>query len=75
VTVHHVTVTSDTPGFTAEIQIGDSRDGPFRTVSASKTVGAQTTFDLNDARGRYLVVWITDLGPLSSAHVNQVSAS
>jgi serine/threonine-protein kinase len=75
VTVHHVTVTSDTPGFTAEIQIGDSRDGPFRTVSASKTVGAQTTFDLSDARGRYLVVWITDLGPLSSAHVNQVSAS
>jgi eukaryotic-like serine/threonine-protein kinase len=75
VTVHHVTVTSDTPGFTAEIQIGDSRDGPFRTVSAAKTVGAQTTFDLSDAHGRYLVVWITDLGSLSSAHVNEVTAS
>jgi hypothetical protein len=75
VTVNHVTVTSNTPGFTTEIQVGDSRDGPFRTVSASKTVGAQTTFDLSDAHGRYLVVWITDLGSLSSAHVNEVSAS
>jgi eukaryotic-like serine/threonine-protein kinase len=75
VTVHHVTVTSDTPGFTAAIQIGDGRDGPFRTVSAARTVGAQTTFDLADAHGHYLVVWITDLGSLSSAHVNDVSAS
>jgi serine/threonine-protein kinase len=75
VAVHHVTVTSDTPGFTAEIQIGDSGDGPFRAVSASKTVGGQTTFDLTDAHGRYVVVWITDLGSLTSAHVNAVSAS
>ena len=75
VTVHDVTVTSDTPGFTAEIQVGDSRDGPFRTVSGSKTVGAQTTFDLTDAHGRYVVVWITNLGSLSSAHVNDVSAT
>jgi eukaryotic-like serine/threonine-protein kinase len=74
-TVQHLTVKSDTPGFTAEIQVGDSRDGPFRTVSASKAVSAQTTFDLTDAHGRYFVVWITDLGPLSSAHVNEVSAS
>jgi serine/threonine-protein kinase len=74
-TVQHLTVTSDTPGFTAEIQVGDSRDGPFRTVSASKVVSAQTTFDLSDAHGRYFVVWITDLGSLSSAHVNEVTAS
>jgi len=74
-TVEHLTVTSDTPGFTAEIQVGDSRAGPFRTVSASKVVNAQTTFDLTDAHGRYFVVWITDLGSLSSAHVNEVSAS
>jgi eukaryotic-like serine/threonine-protein kinase len=74
-TVQHLTVTSDTPGFTAEIQVGDARDGPFRTVSGSKVVNAQTTFDLTDAHGRYFVVWITDLGSLSSAHVNEVSAS
>jgi hypothetical protein len=75
VTVHHVTVTTDTPGFTAEIQVGDSASGPFRTVSDSKTVSGQTTFDLQGAHGRYYVVWITNLGSLSSAHVNNVSAS
>jgi len=75
VTVHHVTVTTDTPGFTAEIQVGDSAGGPFRTVSGSQTVNGQTTFDLHDAHGRYYVVWITNLGSLSSAHVNNVSAS
>jgi hypothetical protein len=38
-------------------------------------VSGTTTFDLQDARGRYYVVWITNLGSLSSAHVNDVSAS
>jgi eukaryotic-like serine/threonine-protein kinase len=75
VTVHHVTVTTDTPGFTAEIRVGDSASGPFRSVSDPQTVGGQTTFDLRDAHGRYYVVWITNLGSLSSAHVNTVSAS
>jgi eukaryotic-like serine/threonine-protein kinase len=75
VTVHHVTVTTDTPGFTAVIQVGDSEGGPFHTVSDPKTVSGQTTFDLHDAHGRYYVVWITDLGSLASAHVNNVSAS
>ena len=75
VTVHHVTVTTDTPGFTAAIQVGDSTSGPFRTVSDSHTITGQTTFDLSDAHGRYYVVWITNLGPLSSAHVNTVRAS
>ena len=49
VTVHHVTVTTDTPGFTAEIQSGDTATGPFQTVSDSQTVTGQTTFDLRDA--------------------------
>jgi serine/threonine-protein kinase len=75
VSVHHVTVTTDTPGFTAEIQVGAGAGGPFRTVSDPHTVTGQTTFDLRDAHGRYYVVWITNLGPLSSAHVTNVSAS
>ena len=74
-TVHQITITTDTPGFTAQIQVGDSRGGPFRTVSASKVVSGQTSFDLQDAHGRYYVVWITNLGQLSSAHVNTVRAS
>jgi serine/threonine-protein kinase len=75
VTMHQVTVTTDTPGFTAEIQAGDSATGPFHTVSGSKVVAGQATFDLQDAHAQYFVVWITNLGSLSSAHVNDVSAS
>jgi eukaryotic-like serine/threonine-protein kinase len=74
-TLHQVTVTTDTPGFTAEIEAGDSSSGPFHAVSNPQTVSGQTTFDLGDAHAQYYVVWITNLGPLSSAHVNNVSAS
>jgi serine/threonine-protein kinase len=75
VTVSHLTVTTDTPGFTAEIQAGDSPNGPFHQVSGPQTVSSRTTFDLSNARGSYYVVWITDLGPTSQAHVNEVTAS
>jgi len=74
-TLHQVTVTSDTPGFTAEIEAGDSASGPFHAVSDPQTVSGQTTFDLRAAHSQYYVVWITNLGSLSSAHVNNVSAS
>ncbi|HZO96529.1 MAG TPA: protein kinase [Gaiellaceae bacterium] len=75
VTLHRVTVASTTPGFTARIQTGDGATGPFRDVSPPRTVGSQTTFDLSDARGRYVVVWISDLGPNSRVLVNEVRAS
>jgi predicted Ser/Thr protein kinase len=75
VTLHHVTVTTDTPGFTAEIEAGASPSGPFHTVSGPQTMSAQTNFDLTDASAGYFVVWITDLGTLSKAHVNEVTAS
>jgi hypothetical protein len=74
VTLQQVTVASDTPGFTAVIQAGDGVGGPFHDVSDPKTVESRTTFDLNDAHGRYFVVWITDLGNNSRAHVNEVTA-
>jgi eukaryotic-like serine/threonine-protein kinase len=75
VSLHLLTVTTDTPGFSAEIQAGDSATGPFRAVSDVKPVSGQATFDLRDAHARYFVVWITNLGSLSSAHVNDVNAS
>jgi eukaryotic-like serine/threonine-protein kinase len=71
----HITVTSDTPGFDAEIQAGDSPTGPFHTVSASQTVETRATFDLEDANARYFVVWITSSPPGGSAHVNEATAS
>jgi Serine/threonine protein kinase len=50
VTLHHVTVTTDTPGFTAEIEVGNSSGGPFHAVSSPQTVNSETTFDLSDAK-------------------------
>jgi eukaryotic-like serine/threonine-protein kinase len=70
--VRSVTVKSDTPGFTAELQSGESPDGPFETVGAGETIGATTTFALDDVTTRYLVVWITALD--GRAHVNEVTA-
>jgi hypothetical protein len=35
---------------------------------------ATTTFTLTKARARYYVLWITDLGGLSAAHVDEVQA-
>ena len=42
-----LTVTTDTPGFTAEIRAGNSPEGPFDTVvGAAKTTTATTTWEL-----------------------------
>jgi hypothetical protein len=69
-----LTVTTDTPGYTAEIRAGASAEGPFDTVvGAAKTVAASTTWELEEADGRFYVVWITGLDRV--AHVNEVKAS
>jgi serine/threonine-protein kinase len=73
--VKQVTVTTDTPGFTAEIRAGDSETGPFRVVAPGKAVGPTTTFTLDNANARYYVVWITGLGGSDLAHVNEVKAT
>src|SRR4051794_26998483 len=41
-----ITIVSDTPGFTAQIEAGESSDGPFDTVSTSLEVGSRTTLSL-----------------------------
>jgi len=74
-TVRHVVVTTDTPGFTAEIRAGDSRTCCFRTRSDPRTVSGTTTFDLRDADARYYLVWITALPAGLRAHVNEVRGS
>jgi eukaryotic-like serine/threonine-protein kinase len=70
---HSLRVTTDTPGFTARIEAGDSVGGPFHAVSASRTVDGTSNFPVN-GRGRYFVIWITDLGDNPSVHVNEVRA-
>jgi serine/threonine-protein kinase len=72
--VAQLALSTDTPGFTAEIRAGSSAEGPFETVvGGSKTVEASTTWDLDETDARYLTVWITDLDRV--AHVNEVEAS
>jgi len=69
-----VAVTTDTPGFTAEIRAGDSPEGPFDTVvGPSQTVGASATWDLEAAKAQYYLVWITQLDRV--AHINEAVAS
>jgi serine/threonine-protein kinase len=68
-------VTTDTPGFTAEIRAGTSPTS-FRTVSAARTVGGRTAFPLElDAPRRYYLIWITRLAPgAERTHVSEVAA-
>jgi hypothetical protein len=69
-----VTVTTDTPGYTAQILAGSAPNGPFSPDSSPRTVAAQTTFTLQGKSARYFVVWITNLGSNRSVHVNEVRA-
>jgi serine/threonine-protein kinase len=71
-----ITLVTDTPGFTAQIEATNILGGTPAPVSARKTVAATTVFALNPgAPKRYYVIWITRLPPdRSYAHVNEVRA-
>jgi eukaryotic-like serine/threonine-protein kinase len=75
-----VTVTSDLPGWTAEIRAGSSSTEfpPEATVGQSREVGATTTWELDGGPARYYLIWITamgtDLEGKERAHVNEVTA-
>jgi hypothetical protein len=70
-----LTVTTPTPGFTAEIQSGDSSSGGFTVDSSPQTVDGTTTFTLNGATAQYYVVWITQLPPVGGrAEISEVTA-
>jgi len=74
VTLKTLTVTTSTPGFVAEIEVGDSAAGPFVIDSASQTVGETTTFPLEGKSGSYWLVWLTQLGPARTAAISNVTA-
>jgi eukaryotic-like serine/threonine-protein kinase len=68
-----LTVTSETPGFSAEIRAGGSASGPFeRRVADNREVGTRTMFPIEGGAARYFVVWITSLD--SAARINEVNA-
>ena len=72
VELSEVTVTTDTPGFTAVIEASSEPDGGFKTVSNSQAVEDQTTFDLEGGSYRYYLIWITSIN--GRAHINEVKA-
>jgi serine/threonine-protein kinase len=75
VTVSRLGFSTDTPGFRAQIKAGDSATGPFKAVSPVKTVGSRAEFSLSGAKGRYYLIWISQLGPgYRAAHVNEADA-
>ena len=67
-----LTLTTDTPGYTALIEAGPAASGPFQAISGARTVAATTTFLLHGSAARYYVVWITKLDHV--AHVDEVRA-
>ena len=74
VAVGRLTVSTDTPGYTAIVRAGDAPGGPFSDDSSSQTVDARTTFVLDGHTARYYVLWITNLGTYHSVRVNEVKA-
>jgi eukaryotic-like serine/threonine-protein kinase len=69
-----LTVTSNTPGFTAQVLAGNTLAARPAADSAVKTVGAHTTFALRGASAKYYVLWITRLPSGGLVHVNEVKA-
>lgn len=70
--VERVLVDSPAPGSTAEIQLGDSPQGPFRAVTTARPLTARTSFSVPRRTGRYIVVWITGMPQDSAAEVSEV---
>jgi serine/threonine protein kinase len=71
-----LTVVTDTPGFTAQIEATNTEGATPEKISDSKVVGRTTTFDLSpNGPKRYYVIWITKLPQNDHvAHVNEVRA-
>ena len=67
-----LTVTSSTPGFTAQILAGNSQSGGFTPDSSTQTTSSTTTFTLNGKTAQYYVIWITKLPPGNSARIEEV---
>ncbi len=72
--VTSLVVTTDTPGFTAEIKAGNAQDSFLDVVSGSQLVSSSTTFRIGGSAHPYYLLWITNLGAHKVVHVNEVRA-
>jgi predicted Ser/Thr protein kinase len=67
---------TDTPGFQAQIQVGNSPSGEgFTADSGWHDVSATTTFTLDKKPGRYYMIWLRLPTHEGFAHVNEVRAA
>ena len=73
VKANRVVVATKTPGYTAEVRVGSSPEGPFVTVSKEQATRARTTFVLRPRTGRYLMLWITSMPDGGIAAVNEIT--
>jgi eukaryotic-like serine/threonine-protein kinase len=60
-------VSSNTPGFVADVRANGS------VISKSRTVGQTTVFPL-ETEATEMIFWITNRGPYRAVHVNEVTA-
>jgi serine/threonine protein kinase len=76
VRLSRITIVTDTPGFTAQIEATNIEGGTPEQVSDPKTTAATTVFDITSSEPkRYYVIWITRFPPdFKYAHVNEVRA-
>jgi serine/threonine protein kinase len=76
VQLSRIVVSTDTPGFTAQIKATNTEGGTPQPISATLTTSSRTVFTLHPpAPMRYYVIWITRLPQgLDYAHVNEVRA-
>jgi hypothetical protein len=72
VAMRRVRLQTATPGFTAEIRGGSTREGPYRRLASARLIQETTTIPLRDQRARYLVVWVTKLPNGTAADVSEV---
>lgn len=70
--VERVLVDSRTPGSSAEIQLGDSPQGPFRLVAGERPLTSRTSFSVPRRSGRYVLVWIVEMPDDSATEVAEV---
>jgi hypothetical protein len=70
--VERVLVDSPSAGASAEIQLGDSPQGPFRAVTPARPLTTRTSFAVPRRTGRYVVVWVVGMPDDSAAEVAEV---
>jgi hypothetical protein len=70
--VERVLVDSPGAGSSAQIKLGDSPQGPFRVVSATRPLTTRTSFPVARQAGRYVLVWVVGMPDDSATEIAEV---